>query len=155
MPFVLKIRAECSNSARSDLCGGPEATPVPTATNGLGLRLPEAFDHVAKHMNSEQTPYTSEQKWDVTTARWSAVSQVVEGRDVMLALFSRPENKGVARFFTMLNPFAYLSVTQNLEKQPLEYCAGDRFTLDYLLTVYSEKKPPEFLDQRQRQWEKE
>jgi len=28
----LKIRAECGNTACSDLCGGPEATPVPTAT---------------------------------------------------------------------------------------------------------------------------
>ena len=28
----LKIRAECGNPACSDLCGGPEATPVPTAT---------------------------------------------------------------------------------------------------------------------------
>ena len=29
----LKIRAECGNPACSDLCGGPEATPVPTATD--------------------------------------------------------------------------------------------------------------------------
>ncbi len=31
----LKARAECGNPARSDLCGGPEATPVPTATLSL------------------------------------------------------------------------------------------------------------------------
>jgi hypothetical protein len=30
--LVLKIGAECSNPARSDLCGGPGETLVPTAT---------------------------------------------------------------------------------------------------------------------------
>ena len=126
-----------------------------SAYNGLGLRLPEAFDHVCRHINSANAPYTPEQKWDVTAAHWSAASQAPESSDVMVALFSRRSNKGEARFFTMRNPFAYLSVTQNLEKQPLEYAAGDTFTVDYLLTVYSEKKSPAFLDQRQRRWEKE
>ncbi len=31
--LVLKIGAECSNPARSDLCGGPGETSVPTATS--------------------------------------------------------------------------------------------------------------------------
>ena len=124
-----------------------------SAYNGLGLRLPEAFDHAARHINSANTPYTPEQKWDVTAARWSAVSHAVEGRDVMVALFSQPTNKGEARFFTMLNPFAYLSVTQNLEKQPLEYTLGDTFAVDYLLTVYPDKKSSPFLNQRQQRWE--
>ena len=126
-----------------------------SAYNGLGLRLPEAFDHTAKHINSANAPYTPEQKWDVTAARWSAVSHAVEGREVMMALFSRSSNKGEPRFFTMLNPFAYLSVTQNLEKQPLEYSMGDSFAVDYLLTVYSEQKSSQFLNERQQRWEKE
>jgi len=37
LTLSLKIRAECGNTACSDLCGGPEATPVPTAP-----RLPAA-----------------------------------------------------------------------------------------------------------------
>jgi hypothetical protein len=32
--LVLKIGAECSNPARSDLCGEPGETSVPTATGG-------------------------------------------------------------------------------------------------------------------------
>ena len=126
-----------------------------SAYNGLGLRLPEAFDHVARHINSASVPYTAEQKWDVTAARWSAVSQPVEGREVMVALFSRRSNKGEPRFFTMLNPFAYLSVTQNLEKTPLEYSICDSFRIDYLLAVYAEKKSSPFLNERQRRWEQE
>jgi hypothetical protein len=123
-----------------------------SAYNGLGLRLPKEFDHVARHQNSEYIPYTKEAKWDVTAARWSAVSGSVNNRNAMAALFSLPANKGDARFFTMLNPFTYLSVTQNLEKQPLDYAAGDKFSLRYLLTVYDEAKNSEFLNRRYARW---
>ena len=32
MPFVPEARARCGNTARLDLCGGPPARAVPTAT---------------------------------------------------------------------------------------------------------------------------
>ena len=123
-----------------------------SAYNGLGLRLPKEFDHVARHQNSENIPYTTEAKWDVTAARWSTVSGNVNGREAMAALFSLPTNKGDARFFTMLNPFTYLAVTQNLEKQPIEYAAGEKFTIRYLLTIYDEMKTQEFLNNRYARW---
>jgi hypothetical protein len=132
--------------------GAQEVTLTGSAYNGLGLRLPLAFDHVATHQNSEGTPYSTLQQGDVTPARWSAVSHAMDGRDVMLALFGSPTNKGETRFFTMRNAFAYLSVTQNLEKTPLEYAAGDKFSLDYLLTVYPQKQPTEFLQRRYERW---
>jgi len=42
--LVLKIGAECSNPARSDLCGGPGETSVPTATFSGALRVFVAID---------------------------------------------------------------------------------------------------------------
>jgi hypothetical protein len=126
-----------------------------SAYNGLGLRLPKEFDHVARHQNSENIPYTADAKWDVTAARWSAVSGNVNGRNAMAALFSLPANEGDPRFFTMLNPFTYLSVTQNLEKQPLDYAAGAKFSIRYLLTVYDENKTSAFLNGRYARWVKE
>ena len=78
------------------------------------------------------------------------------GRDVMLVMFGRKDNAGGdGIFFTMLDPFAYLSVTQGLDKKPLEYSAGDKFSLSYLLTVYSDNKSPEFIGRRCEQWAKE
>ena len=78
------------------------------------------------------------------------------GREVMLVMFGRTDNpRGDALFFTMLDPFAYLSATQGLDKKPLEYAAGDKFSLSYLLTVYSEHKPAEFITRRAEAWEKE
>ncbi len=124
--------------------------------DGLGLRLPESFNHVARFQNSAGQPYTGKNSQNVITARWTSVSGTMDGHDVMLVMFGRQDNtKGDAAFFTMLDPFAYLSATQALDQKPLEYKAGDKFALNYLLTVYSEQKSSEFISRRGEQWDKE
>lgn len=124
--------------------------------DGLGLRLPESFNHVAVFQNSAGTPYTGQNSQNVIPARWTSVAGRMEGRDVMLVLFGRADNaRGDSRFFTMLNAFAYMTATQGIDKQPLEYAAGDRFSLSYLLTVYPENKTPEFINRRGALWEKD
>jgi Family of unknown function (DUF6807) len=124
-----------------------------SAYNGLGLRLPASFDHVARHQNSAGHPYSREQNRDLIAARWSAVSGRIGDHDLMAALFGDARNPGETHFFTMLNPFAYLAATQNLEAKPLDYKAGERFRCRYLLTVYPERKPAAFLEERARRWE--
>jgi hypothetical protein len=42
-----------------------------------------------------------------------------------------------------------------LDEKPLEYSAGDKFSLSYLLTVYSANKSAEFIRQRSERWEKD
>ena len=124
--------------------------------DGLGLRLPESFNHVAKFQNSANAPYTGNNTQNTIAAQWTSVSGQMGGRDVMLVMFGRKDNaRGDGIFFTMLDPFAYLSVTQGLDKKPLEYSAGDKFTLSYLLTVYSGNKSAEFIRHRRDQWEQE
>ena len=120
--------------------------------DGLGLRLPESFNHVAQFQNGAGLPYPGKNQ-NVIAAPWTSVSGTMGGRDVMLAMFSDPGNApGKATFFTMLDPFAYLSATQALDQKPLEYPAGSHFELSYLLTVYSENKSPDFLKHRYGQW---
>jgi hypothetical protein len=124
--------------------------------NGLGLRLPESFNHVARFQNSADQPYTGKNTQNVIPARWTSVSGAMDGHEVMLVMFGHPDNaRGDGFFFTMLDAFAYLSATQGLDKKPLEYSAGDKFSLSYLLTVYSANKAPEFIRQRSELWEKE
>jgi hypothetical protein len=124
--------------------------------DGLGIRLPESFNHVAKFQNAANLPYTAKDTHDVTTAKWTSVSGQMDGHEVMLAMFSCPSNaRGDTAFYTMLDPFAYLSATQALDKQPLEYAAGDKFSLNYLLTVYPAHKAREFIQNRYERWEKE
>jgi hypothetical protein len=141
---------------KSDFRVGPNAGKVTlhgSNYDGLGLRLPESFNHVAKFQNSANQPYASNNSQNVIPARWTSVSGVMDGHDVMLVLFGRPDNaRGDASFFTMLDPFAYLSATQGLDQKPLEYGPRDTFGLRYLLTVYSENKPPEFIRQRCALW---
>jgi len=133
--------------------GAPKVTLTGSEYNGLGLRLPEAFNHAAKHQNSEGAPYSATQNRDVIAARWSAVSHAIGGREAVVAVFANPDRTaGPTRFFSMLNPFAYLSVTQGLDKAPLEYKAGERFGIGYLVLVYADFKPREFLQQRYQQW---
>ncbi|HOX56879.1 MAG TPA: PmoA family protein [Candidatus Paceibacterota bacterium] len=120
---------------------------------GLGLRLPESFNHVAKFQNSEGLPYHGPNTQNVIAARWTSVSGALNGHEGMLVLFGSTDSRRF--FFTMLDPFAYLSVTQGLDKQPLEYGPGDKFSVSYLLTVYSETRTTEFIRRRCDQWDKE
>ncbi|MFO1501269.1 MAG: DUF6807 family protein [Verrucomicrobiota bacterium] len=121
--------------------------------HGLGLRVPRSFDRVAEHVNSEKAAYPTAGKGDVTRARWSALRHEIGTRSVTLAMFGQPEaGRGLPSFFTMVDPFTYLSGTQGLDKAPLEYEAGQTFRVDYLLLVYSDRKAPEYLEGRYRQW---
>lgn len=120
--------------------------------NGLGLRLPPEFNLVARHANSEGLPYTSEGKWDVTKAKWGAVTGPAQTGEVSVALFGFPSNAGETRFFSMRNPFTYLSVTQNLEEHPLEYASGARFEVRYRIGVYSRALTAEELNRRCGRW---
>ncbi|HNQ73040.1 MAG TPA: PmoA family protein [Verrucomicrobiota bacterium] len=124
--------------------------------NGLGLRLPESLDQVARFVNSAGTAFAADHPPSVTPARWTGVSGTVAGQDIALALFARDENaNGRARFFTMTRPFAYLAATQGLDGKPLEYRNGERFGVRYLLTVYAENKSRAFMAQRAAQWSDE
>jgi hypothetical protein len=155
---VYEAQQEVALHWRSDFAvgrGAPKVTLGGANYHGLGLRLPAEFDHVAKHQNSANLPYSAEQKGDVTPANWSAVSHALNGHDTMVALFSHPHNPGEAKFFTMLDPFAYLSATQDWEKKPQERAARKKFRLDYLLTLYSPPPSPEFLKQRYERWVKD
>src|SRR5262249_17422961 len=104
---------------------GPNVTKVTLNGpnyDGLGLRLPESFNHGATFQNSASLPYSSPDTQNVIPARWTSVEGKIGGRNVMLAMFGRTDNaRGDTAFFTMRDPFAYLSATQGLDKQPLEY----------------------------------
>jgi hypothetical protein len=123
--------------------------------NGLGLRLPESFDKVARFANSENSAYAGNNTQNVIPARWTSVSGAMDGKEIMLVLFGHPKNAhGHGQFFTMTEPFAYLAATQGLDQQPLEYQAGDKFRVRYLLTVFSENKPRELIERRAKSWQK-
>lgn len=143
---------------QADFTAGRAADSVQlsgAAYHGLGLRFVRDFDLRAKHLNSENTPYSAEQKWDVIPARWAATQGRIGGHDVMAAIFASPQNAGESHFFSMLNAFAYLSATQNLDRAPLTYKRGDRFKLDYLVVLRDDHPAADALEARYQKWLKE
>lgn len=121
--------------------------------NGLGLRLPAAWDHVAHHENSEHAPYPDGGKPGAVPARWGAVSHTVDGRTTQVALFARPRgHAGTNSFFAMTEPFTYFAATQGLDKRPLDYRTGDHFAIDYLVLVSPVARTATQLETRYQAW---
>lgn len=146
---------EVSVEWRSRFTIGPGAEKVALQGadyHGLGLRLPAEFDRVAEFSNSAGLPYSAEQTWDVRPADWTAVAGRLGGREVMVALAAHPANAGVSTFFTMRNAFAYLTATQSLGRESLEYGRGARFDLRYLLVAYPAHQNVNHLSARFAGW---
>jgi hypothetical protein len=138
---------------------GPNAGKVTlhgSQYNGLGMRLPKSFDKVARFDNSEGAPYTGAASRNLIPAKWTSVSGPVDSHEAMLVLFSHSKNaRGHGNFYSLSEVFAYLSTTQGIDKEPLEYAPGARFHLNYLLAVYGEKKSREFIQNRYELWQRE
>ena len=103
---------------------------------GLGMRFVKSMDKEGRFFNSEkgdgQLVRGSER---VTPAKWCAYVSKVDDRPVTVAMFDHPKNARPAHFFTM-RPFAYLSATINLWKEPVELKAGAPFDLRYGVALW-------------------
>ncbi|HEY9171745.1 MAG TPA: DUF6807 family protein, partial [Verrucomicrobiae bacterium] len=122
---------------------------------GLGVRFLQELDPIAEHFNSDGKPDLSDTKQDVTPHDWCAVAFDRPNAPATFAMFGHPANpRGKATWFTMKRPFAYVSATQALHAEPLVYHAGDKWQVDYLVTVYPAVKSAEFLNTRAAEWHK-
>jgi hypothetical protein len=122
--------------------------------HGLGMRFSQELDSLASHFSGDGSPDLSNNKQDVSAHKWTAVSFNDSASPVTMALFGHSANaRGNANFFSMKTPFAYLSATQGLEKEPLVYRRGDHFELNYLVCLYPEVKSSQSLQKRYQQWE--
>jgi type 1 glutamine amidotransferase len=135
---------------------GPRAAEVELGGanyHGLGMRFREDLDPLASFWIVGTQPDLSGTRQDVRTGSWAAVTFKTPGKPATVAIFGSPGNPGgEAHFFSMRRPFAYLSATPGLDTKPLRYKAGERFTFDYLVTVYPVIKSPEFLAKRAETW---
>jgi hypothetical protein len=133
----------------------PSITLTGDPYNGLGLRLVRDFDGRVAHRNSHQALDPRQGDPNISKARWSAASIALPSRFSTVAVFGAAANElGDPVYFLMWEPFAYISATQALNKNRLEYQAGSRFRLSFLITVYPEIKSAQFLEERARAWER-
>jgi hypothetical protein len=121
--------------------------------HGLGMRFLNELDPVAVHLAPEGRLDLANNRQDVSPHSWEAVIFERPGKPATIALFGAGTNaRGDAHYFAMKTPFAYLAATQNLDREPLVYHRGERFELNFLVTLYPEKKTAEALAERSRQW---
>lgn len=131
-----------------------EVTLTGANYHGLGMRFQQDLDPVAVHLTAEGKPDLAGNRQDVSAHGWEAVCFDSPQKPATLALFGSAANvRGPARFFAMRTPFAYLSATQGLDQEPLVYHRGDRFELNYLVTLYPQLKSPAALSERAVAWE--
>jgi type 1 glutamine amidotransferase len=131
----------------------PEVELCGTNYHGLGIRFRQDLDPLAAHLIAGVPPDVSGTKQDVSPGSWGAITFDVPGKPATVALFGSPRNPGgETRFFSMKRPFAYLSATPGLDRKPLRFKANDEFTFEYLVAIYPEIKPADFLTKRGEQW---
>jgi hypothetical protein len=88
---------------------------------GLGLRFIPDLNGKAEFLHADGgTGVVVRGDERVTPGRWCALRGAVGGKPVTVAMFDHPQNPRQTRtWFTMGVPFAYLSATLGLDKQPL------------------------------------
>jgi hypothetical protein len=113
------------------------------------------FDGRVTHRNSQQILDPRDGDPNISKAWWSAASLSLPERSSTVAVFGDAANRlGHPVYFLMWEPFAYISATQALNTNTLDYAAGERFRLNYLITVYPEIQNADFLDHRAQEWER-
>jgi hypothetical protein len=120
---------------------------------GLGMRFPTSMDSGGRFFNADDKQgeiVRGDER--VTPTRWCAYTAKADGKTVTVAIFDHPKNcRHPARMFTMNTPFAYLSATCNVWKEPITIKAGKPLDLRYGVAVWDgavDKKTVEKLYQR-------
>lgn len=121
---------------------------------GLGMRFVESMDSGGRHFNASGKPgevFRGEER--LVRARWCAYTAKADGKPVTVALFDSPDNsRHPATMFTMPRPFAYLSATLNLKKEPLRAEAGKPLELRYGVALWDGEADADAVEATYRAW---
>lgn len=105
---------------------------------GLGMRFVESMDGNGQFRNSEGGAGEGVRGDErLAPARWCAYTAQTNGHLVTVAMFGHPGNvRGPTLWFTMTKPFAYLSATLNLHREPLRIAGGESLVVRYAVAVW-------------------
>ena len=123
---------------------------------GLGMRFLKSMDKIGEH-------FTAKGKVDgpivrgverLTPGTWCAYAAEAEGKPVTAVLFDHPDNARKALWFTMHDPFAYLSAALNLHVPQGQFAikAGEPLKLCYGVAVADGKLRAEALEKLYKEW---
>ncbi len=122
---------------------------------GLGMRFVESMDKAGEFRFAEgakgETVRGSEQN---TTADWCAYTASVEGKPVTVAMFGHPSNRrGQTMWFSMTQPFAYISATLGLHQKPMELRREEgTMSLVYGAALWDGRVETERIEALYRKW---
>lgn len=121
---------------------------------GLGMRFVESMDTGAQFRNSSrETGEIVRGDERLTRAKWCAITAEADGKPVTIAMFCHPENlRHPTHWFTMAKPFAYLSATMNLHREPLKMTSGQPLELRYAVALWDGQVENSQIDRLYRRW---
>jgi hypothetical protein len=121
---------------------------------GLGMRFLQSMDGAGTFVYAEAKPRLRVRGDEhLAPAAWCAYAGAPKGKPVTAGMFGHPGNpRGPALWFTMRKPFAYLSATMNLWKQPLTVRADKPLELTYAVAVWDGRAEPARIDKLYRRW---
>ena len=159
---TLKVRQLASPQAtllswqsRLELPDGKEsATLTGSHYHGLGMRFVKSMDTGGRFTNADGKPgvvFRGEER--LLRSTWCAYTSKVEGKPVTVAMFDHPDNpRHPATWFTMTKPFAYLSATLNLHKEPLKLTPEKPLLLRYAVAIWDGPVEASQIDELYKHW---
>jgi hypothetical protein len=114
--------------------GHPPAVWKGEHYHGLGLRFAREMDESTSFFFAAdaRTPEHVRGVEYLTRASWAAYHALSEGKPVTVAMFDAPGNpRFPAHWFTMYQPFSFLSATINTHRDPFVIPAGRTTHFDY------------------------
>lgn len=107
---------------------------------GLGMRFALPMDRGGQLFNDQGQ--VGQAQTNNARALWTAYAAAVDGKPVTLAMFDLPGNPRPATWFTMEQPFAYVSATLGLHREPLEIRAAAPLEVRYGVAVWDGRVSP-------------
>lgn len=102
---------------------------------GLGMRFVESMDSGGDFFNADGA--TGVTGTNDVNSHWCAYAAKADDHPVTVAMFSHPDNpRAPARWFTMDNPFAYLSATPGLHHEEWTLPRGETLRLRYGVALW-------------------
>ena len=124
--------------------------------HGLGLRFIRTMDATGKFRNPDDNPgvvFRGQER--LTRSPWCAYTAQVEGKTVTVAMFGHPDNpRHPTTWFTMAEPFAYLSATMRLHDKPLTIVEGKPLKLSYAVALWDRPVKTQEIDRLYERWSK-
>ena len=121
---------------------------------GLGMRFLKSMDTGGQFRNAEgKTGDVVRGDERLVRARWCAYTAEANGKPVTVAMFGHPDNlRHPTLWFTMTKPFAYLSATLNLHREPLKVTSDKPLVLRYTVAVWDNRVENEEIENVYNWW---